>query len=117
MDDLLEVRQSELKRHVESTLNLKRVPSLKRMCRSRGMRVGGRKADLVDRLVVDVLDKGWSIATDTDLWRDYSMVPDSPADRNLTFENYTQRMRACHNIVEVRVYLYAFLYATSTGSC
>ena len=81
MDDLLELRQSELKRHVTSTLNLKRVPSLKRMCRSRGMRVGGRKGELVDRLVADVLEKGWTLSSEADLWKDYSLVPDSPADR------------------------------------
>ena len=81
MDDLLEVRQAELQRHVTCTLNLKRVPSLRRMCRTRGMRVGGRKADLVGRLVTDVLEKGWAITDEAALWKDFSVIPDSPAER------------------------------------
>jgi len=80
MEALLETRQAELQRHVKSTLSFKRVPSLKRMCRMRGIRVGGRKADLVDRLVADVLEKGWTVSSEADLWKDYSLLPDSPAD-------------------------------------
>lgn len=80
MDDLLETRQTELHRHVTNTLSLKRVPSLKRMCRLRGIRVGGRKADLVTRLAADVLEKGWTVSTEADLWKDYSMIPDSPVE-------------------------------------
>ena len=81
MEALLEVRQAELRRHVTSTLTLKRVPSLKRMCRLRGIRVGGKKAELVERLVCDVLEKGWTVSSEADLWKDFSLRPDSPADR------------------------------------
>ncbi len=81
MDNLLEVRQAEIRRHLFSTLNLKKVPSLKQMCRSRDLRVGGRKADVVERLVLDVLKRGWTVSADSDLWNNYSTMPESPADR------------------------------------
>jgi len=78
MESLLALQQVELRRHVIGTLTVKKVPSLKRMCKERGLRVGGKKADVLDRLVDDVLNRGWTVPTDHDLWKNFDQIPESP---------------------------------------